>query len=236
MSLSIFSAKPGGIGHLESSVNCAIQTGGVQRHLPAYRKGMAWLTLFCPLLFQFIIPKAYSDTQSPSVSQFAADECRRKLKDVMDYAAATDDEKATRFTEEEINSYIKLYGASEYRSCLKNLNIRIKNNALDGVASIDFDCLNETSSKSLPKLIPLLFSGVHEIFTHGTFVSGLGEGRFQLSEARFDDGMIPIFLAEQTITALCMRQKPPFDPMKSSKLPHGIKKVTLHSGYIMVYQ
>lgn len=193
------------------------------------------------LLF-FALPfaalQAFSDTPSPSISETAAMRCNQKLKIIEDFAALekTDKELTTRFTEEEINSYLILDMASKYKSCLKNLKMAFKQNLLEGFASVDFDCLKETSSKSLPRLIERLFSGTHAITARGTVVSGDGEGSFQLEQVRFDESTLPKFLVEEAITAVCKSQKPPFDPIQPSPLPYNIKKITIHPGYIMVYQ
>jgi len=199
---------------------------------------MYLLGIFSLLFFQASLIHASPDNPSEDVSEAAAKECLRKLNEMVTYAAGpeTENGKITRFTEEEINSYLALYEESEYRSCLQYFNMSFRQGFMEGIVSVDFDCLKKASSKSLPKLLTTFFSGTHIITARGTILSDNGKGRFQLEEARFDALVLPGLIVEQLITTLCMQLDPPFDPMEPSPFPYKIKRVRIQPGYIMVFQ
>lgn len=238
MSLSISSAKPDGIEPLISSDNYRLRPVNIRHTLPVYGFRMIFSAVFLLFTLQPVVLKASPDIESPAISQKAAEECKRKFKEVEDFAGspATGTEKTTRFTEEEINSYMALETESKYGSCLKNFRTSFKDNLMESIASVDFDCLKQKSSKGIPGLIKRLFSGIHVITARGSFAEGEEQGGFRLEEARLDDGTLPRYLIERMISAICMQQEPPFDPMEPSTLPYNIKRVTIHPGYIMVFQ
>ena len=204
----------------------------------AFKYGPALLCSILFFVFQYPVRPALSDTPAHSLSKAAAERCRLKLREIEDFAAreGSGGEQTTRFTEEEVNSYIMLDATLKYKSCVKDLKLEFLSDFLEGAASVDFDCLKESPSKSLPKLITSLFSGTHIITARGTLASKDGKGIFQLQDARFDNDTLPRFLVEEAITLVCKNQKPPFDPMQTSTLPFNIQRVTVHPGYIMVYQ
>ena len=109
-------------------------------------------------------------------------------------------------------------------------------NRLKATATIDFDRLGMTSSKLLPKLISLMFSGVHTIAADGQLVTKDGKAHFKMNQALFDGSALPKPLIEGIISAVGRKQNPPFDPLQPSEMPYEINKVDVHPGYIIVYQ
>ena len=173
------------------------------------------------------------------ISKKAAESCSKKVISLQDYAAKTESSQRrrnTRFSEEEINSYLALELSPKYHSSLKSILISLEEGRLQGKATIDFDQLAMSSGKVVTKIIARLFSGVHDLTLRGKLVSGDGKANLQLEEARFDEGVLPNVLVEEIITAVGRKQKPPFDPMQPSQMPYRIERVELHRGYIVVCQ
>jgi hypothetical protein len=191
------------------------------------------------LLFCFLA-MASSNEGAPGfvANKTAARLCGSKLKEVEDFPkkCKPGQTKTTRFTEDEVNSYLALELKPKYHPCLKSLVMTFEENQLQGVAEIDFDRLGKSSKGVFPKLISLLFSGTHRLAASGQLESKKGKANFRLKKAQFDDGTLPSFLVEGVITAVGRRQKPPFDPLKPSEMPYKIDKVDVHLGYIIVYQ
>jgi hypothetical protein len=178
------------------------------------------------------------ESGQPALTREAANQCSEKLKNLEYFAAhrKTGQKQTTRFTENEVNSYLALDLRSKYHPSLKSLNVRFEEDKLQGVASIDFDRLGKTSTKLLPKLLSFMLSGVHTLTARGRLVSGNGKASFRLEQARFDTSTLPKFLVEEIITTVGRKQKPPFDPLQPSNLFDGIDKVDVHVGYILVHQ
>jgi hypothetical protein len=172
------------------------------------------------------------------LSKAYAAEYSKKIEQIEDFASNHEKGKTqnTRLTEEEINAYLDLNIKSDYKSCLERLHIAFNQDILDGYAKIDFTCVKEKSGDSLPVLMTRMFSGTHVLSIQGRIHSARGEGRFELEQARFDDIGLPGFLVEQAISSICRRQDPPFDPMDSYPLPYNIEKITIHPGYIQIFQ
>jgi hypothetical protein len=189
-------------------------------------------------MLQSASPLSPLNTRYACATETASGECSRKLAAIEDFAQEHEPskEKTTRFTEEEINACLSPDAESQYKSCIKNFRVSLQENSVEGVASVDFNCLKQTSVEFLHEPISGLFSGTHVLTARGTIISADGEGSFELEEIRFDGVPLPGFLVEQAITAVCMRQDPPFDPLKSSALPYGIRKVIIHRGYLLVFQ
>lgn len=190
------------------------------------------------LLLIWLLPLLCGFAQPPIVSRAAADRCGTKLKTLENFAKQKKpgQQQTTRFSEEEVNSYLALDLKPKYHPSLKSLTVEFEQDRLQAVAEVDFDRLGATSAKLLPKLIGLMFSGTHTISAKGKVVSGGGKAHFRLEQAQFDGSTIPKPLVEEIITAVGRKQNPPFDPLQPTELFHDIQKVEVRPGYVLVYQ
>ncbi len=172
------------------------------------------------------------------ISRAAAERCRLKLIRLEDFAALEKPgrKQTTRFSDEEVNSYLAQDLSSEYHPSLKSIVTTFENDRLQVVAAIDFDRLGMESTRLLSKMANLLFSGTHTITARGKLQSSNGEAYFDLEKALFDNTTLPNFLVESILTAVGKKQDPPFDPMQPGEMPYKIDKVDVHPGYIIVYQ
>lgn len=179
-----------------------------------------------------------SDSEKPGISRRASDSCARKVSALEKEAARKDrrTHPVTRFSENEINSFMAIGLRPRIQPSLKSLQFVFKENSLTGIAEIDFDNLSISSTKALAKMIARLFTGIHNLTVQGKLVTEAGLGSFQLEEAHFDGNVLPGFLVNEVITAVGKKQKPPFDPLQPSKMPYAIDRVEIHAGYILVYQ
>jgi hypothetical protein len=178
------------------------------------------------------------DGSALAASQAAAERCARQLKSLEDFAASAKagQKQTTRFSENEVNSYLALTLSVKYHPSLKRLVVSFEQQKLEAVAVLDFDRLRSGSAGVLPRIIGALFSGEHTLAARGQILSGNGKAHFELDQAKFDGSDLPNFLVEQIITAVGQKQKPPFDPLKPSQLPYKIQSVEVITGYVMVYQ
>ncbi len=178
------------------------------------------------------------ESAGPRISKKACESCARKVGALETEAARTGPRRhpVTRFSEEEINSYLALELKSKFHPSLKSLQVSFGEDVLDGTAEIDFDKLSASSTKTVTKMIARLFSGVHKLSVRGKLIAEGGKGSFQLDQAKFDDSALPNFLVSEIISAVGKKQKPPFDPLQPTEMPYGIQKVEVHTGYIVVYQ
>jgi hypothetical protein len=228
MLLLTFSPKHAGSGHSKSFDKKS--AGPIASR---YRKTV-WLLLF--IAVSALLPVESTESFKPSSA--AAGTCSAKLKRLEELAA---DGKAlnhepTKFSQNEVNSYLALDLGPGYHPCLKNLMITFEENKLQGLAAIDFDRLEASSSKLLPKLLSFIFSGTHTLSARGKLVCKVGKANFQLEQARFDSGTLPNSLVEEIITMVGRKQTPPFDPLQPSQLPYKIQRIDVHPGYALVYQ
>ncbi|NWG12499.1 MAG: hypothetical protein HXY20_03080 [Acidobacteria bacterium] len=162
----------------------------------------------------------------------------RKVKRLEDFASIEPPRgsQTTRFSEEEINSFLAYDLSSKYHACLKSLIVRIEPTELRGVSVLDFDRLGMTSKKFFTKLIAGMFRGTHTLSMRGKVIAREGKAHFELEEAVFDDTSLPNFLVEEIISTVGKRQKPPFDPLQPSQMPYGIQRVDFYKGYMIVRQ
>jgi hypothetical protein len=192
------------------------------------------------LLAAWGLPAATTKSQktAPGISKAAAKRCDTKLKSVEKFGEIPDSSRrqTTRFTEDEVNSYLALEVSSQFHPCLKTLQMTFEEGNLRGVALLDFEKLRTSSTKIMPRLLSMILFGTHTLDVRGKLVSRSGQANFRLDRARFDDSSLPNSLVEEIITAVGKRQNPPFDPLQPSKLPYRIEEVEVHQGYITVYQ
>ncbi len=172
------------------------------------------------------------------ISPAAAKRCADKLERLQRFAVEGEEGKrqVTRFTQEEVNSYLALEVSPKYHASLKRVTFAFEESRLRCTADIDFDRLRLESTQSASQLLAWMFSGIHRLALYGILRSEGGRARFQLLEARFDGTSLPNLLVEEILSAVGRKQEPPFDPMQSSQMPYGIRKVELHAGWILVYQ
>jgi hypothetical protein len=233
---STSSPRRGGFEHSRSSDNLKSPLRLFQRPIAARRFGvvlfLAGFLLCCTASF------AAAQTAVFTPSKAAAAECHSKLNKLEAFSGKrkSGETQTTKLSENEINSYLALDLGSRYHPCLKSLVMAFEENRLKTTATIDFDLLGVTSSKLLPKLISLMFSGVHTIATEGQLVTNEGKAHFKMNQALFDGSALPKPLIEEIISAVGRKQNPPFDPLQPSKMPYEINKVDVHPGYIIVYQ
>jgi len=186
----------------------------------------------------FGITSAKPDTAVFVASKAAAAQCRVKLNKLEDFAFKfkPGQTQTTRFSEDEINSYLALDLSADYHPCLKSLVLSFEENKLNGIAAIDFDRLGMTATSLLPKLASFLFSGTRTIAASGQLICKNEKAHLKLEQALFDGGKLPKPLVEKIISAVGRKQHPPFDPLQPSQMPYEINKVEVHTGYIIVYQ
>ncbi len=167
-----------------------------------------------------------------------AESCSKKVERLESFAADANLNKrqTTRFSQQEINSYLALDLSSNYSPSLKSLEFIFTEGKIEGDAIIDFDRLGMSTTKLLSKLMASMFSGVHTLSARGRLIADQGKANFQLEDAKFDNTGLPNFLVEEIITAVGRKQRPPFDPLQPSQMPYRIEKVEIHKGYIMVFQ
>jgi hypothetical protein len=171
-------------------------------------------------------------------SKSAALSCEKKLKSLEDFVPRKKlgKHQSIQISENEANSYLEWNLKSQFHPCLKTLVLVFLKNRMQIAATIDFDRLGTTSRHILPGIISLMFSGIHSIEAQGELISNQGKGRFLLDSAHFDNNAIPNYLVNEIISAVGLRQKPPFDPVQYSEMPYEIDRLDLQSGYIIVYQ
>jgi hypothetical protein len=171
------------------------------------------------------------------ISREAAASCELKVKQLEAISSQTSAKNIrTRFTDEEINSYLALVLQPTFHPSLRNISFDIDRSGLTAVAIIDFDRLVLSQQGVLTRFLAKILSGVHTLTLEGTLISGEGKARFQLSEAMFDSRMLPKVVVEEIISLVGSKQNPPFDPMEPSEMPFGIKDVELNTGHIIVIQ
>ena len=172
------------------------------------------------------------------ITKAAADSCGAKIKRLEDYDAAHNSavRQSTRFSEAEWNSYLAIVLKPNYHPCLKDIQLKFDEGKLQAVATVDFDSLSFSSTKSLNNLIRSMLTGVHVLTVWGRLSSDAGKANFQLEEARFDTIALPNLLVNEILGAVGRRQNPPFDPTQPNNLPYHILKVEVHSGYVVVNQ
>jgi len=174
----------------------------------------------------------------PVIARAAANQCSSKLKNIENFAAhrRPGQKQTTRFSEEEVNSYLALDLSPKYHPCLKSLSVTFEEDRIQNVVVVDFDRLGATSTKLLPKLLSFMMSGVHTITARGQLLSGNGMASFRLEQARFDNSTLPKALVEEIISAVGRKQNPPIAPLQPTQLFDGIEKVDVHAGYVLAHQ
>ena len=237
MSSLISLQKRVGNGHSRSSANLSSLLGLDWRSVAIpYISVVGFLCL--ALVRDAFAHPAQPRTQFSPTSRAAAERCRVKMKGLEDFDALKNTERVrtTKFSEEEVNSYLSEELDSEASPSLKRLAIVFKKNWLKAVATIDFDNLRMTSPNLVAKIAGLLFSGIHTLTAEGRIVSGNGNAHFELEQALFDNHTLPRPLVEEIITAVGQKQNPPFDPLQPSKLLYNIDRIEVRPGYIVVHQ
>ena len=226
------SLKPGGAARSRSS-----NSPRTRGSLPA---GICRLMIVLTILSVSLGPANYANPSDgrPVITRAAANQCSSKLKNIENFAAhrKPGQKQTTRFSEEEVNSYLALELSPKYHPCLKSLSVTFEENRIQNVVVVDFDRLGTTSTKLLPKLLSFMMSGVHTITARGQLLSGDGKANFRLEQARFDNSTLPKTLVEEIISAVGRKQNPPIDPLQPTQLFDGIEKVDVHAGYVLAHQ
>lgn len=217
---------------------CRLRHGGTSRNP---RAAFALILLLSAVLHNPQSGRAalQKSRNSPTgISKSAADSCDSKVKALETYAERPERQKGnvTRFSEQEVNSYLALDLSSKYSPSLKSVIFAFNESELQGSAVIDFDQLGGNSKKFSTKLLIGMFSGIHNLTVRGKLITNAGKAHFELEEARFDNNLLPNFLVAEIISAVGRKQRPPFDPMQPSQMPYHIEKVNFHKGYILVHQ
>ena len=186
--------------------------------------------LFTPLPGEELTPRA--------VSALAAESFETKLNRIKDFIPAKKSgrNQTVYFTEDEINAWLTLRLKPSAHPSLKNLAVVLEDNHALVTADIDFDHLNDDSSTLLPKIIAIMFSGVHTITAHGKITSGNGQGMFEVDKANFDKLSIPVYMVKEIIAAVGLRQPHPIDLTKSSPLPFDLDRLDVRKASLIAYQ
>ena len=184
------------------------------------------------------LPAMQSSNPVSGITEAAADSCDAKIKRLEAYDEAHNYaiRQTTRFSDAEWNSYLAFVLKPNYHPSLKDIRLKFEEGRLQAAATIDFDSLNLSSTKSVNSLIRSMLSGVHLLTAWGRLISDAGKANFRLEEARFDTITLPNVLVVEILSAVGRKQNPPFDPTQPNDLPYHILKVEVHAGYIIVNQ
>ena len=190
------------------------------------------------LLGGLLAPLSGEELTPRAVSALDAESFETKLNRIKGFIPVKKSgrNQAVYFTEDEINAWLALQVKFKAHPSLKSLMVTLEDNHALVTADIDFDHLNADSSTLLPKLIAIMFSGIHTITAHGKITSGNGRGMFEVDKASFDKLSIPAYLMKEIIAAVGLRQPHPLDPTKSSALPFDLDRLDVRKASLIAYQ
>jgi len=181
---------------------------------------------------------AQSASTSAGISKGAAQSCEAKIKRMESFSttAPAGKKQTVQLSDTELNSYLALVLSPNYHPSLKSIRLRFEASKLQGIATVDFDRLEFTSTQILSGLLRRMMTGIHTLTVAGELVTGSGRASFKLDEARFDSLTLPNMLVAEILSAVGRKQNPPIDPMQPSELPYDIDRVDTRPGYIVIYQ
>lgn len=219
-----------------SSSTSSPRRAGAERCRSFGDAGVSVAKRLAAVLFGIVVLSGVAEASN--VSRAAAESCNAKVRRLHAYAANKQPGRtqATRLSEDEINSYLAFHLSSKYHPSLKSLAVSFEEKRVKALVEVDFDRLGKKPGGLLVKLFDLLFSGTHSVMTRGQLITGAGKGHLLLEEAAFDGRTLPKGLVEEIISAVGRKQNPPLDPLQPSRIPHGIQKVEVHAGYVIVHQ
>jgi hypothetical protein len=181
---------------------------------------------------------AVAALQQPVVSTQAAESAAGKLERIRHPAPGEVGSSTTRFSEEEVNSYLYYDMAPEFPAGLEQVTVRFTPSHIQGSAEVDFDKAGAARRRGAPPAIPpmmeYLLRGRHTLTVEGGFSAIGGIGRFDLERVILDGVEIPRPLVDYLIDAYIRPRHPNFDPERPFHLPYSIDRVQVERGSIEV--
>jgi hypothetical protein len=169
------------------------------------------------------------------ISAEAAASASRKLDGILHDPPSSSQPKTTRFTEQEVNSYLRYDMASEYPAGLSKVTLSFVPGSISGSSDVDFDKLKSASSAAGQLgMLSYLLHGVHTITCQGAFSAANGVGRFDLGAVSIDGLAVPRALVDFLVDAYLKPRFPGLNLDQPFHLPDSIEAVQVEQGSLQV--
>ena len=166
-----------------------------------------------------------------TVSTAAADSAEQKLNQIL--VDSPNLPATTRFTEDEVNSY--LYYNTQLPRGVSKLNVSFLPGTVSGSAEVNFDSLTASSpADESPSMLGYLLRGSHTIASEGSLSAANGVARFELRSASIDDIPLPRPLVDFLIDSYLKRRFPGLDIDSPFRLPPTVDSVRIGQGNVDV--
>jgi hypothetical protein len=176
--------------------------------------------------------------QQAVVSPAAAESAAAKLESIRNPDPGQPAPAVTRFSEEEVNSYLHYEMAPQYPPGLERISARLTPSHIQGSAEVDFDkaaaARRRGAPTGFPPMMDYLLRGRHTLMVEGGFSAIDGVGRFDLERVTLDGVEIPRTLIDFLIDTYIRPRHPGFDPARPFLLPYSIDRVQVGRGSIEV--
>ena len=174
-----------------------------------------------------------------AVTAEAAASASRKLDGILNPSISSSRSITTRFTEQEVNSYIHYDLASEYPPGISKVNLNFVPGSISGSADVDFDKLKSARSSGTGGgeglgMLSYLFRGVHTINCEGAFSAVNGLGRFSLGEVSIDGLVLPRPLVDFLVASYLKPRFPALNLDHPFRLPDSIDAAEVGQGSLQV--
>ena len=201
------------------------------------RRGMGLLSLPLLVLAAFAI-SAVATSQRAVVSTAAAETAAAKLESIRNPEPGQTVPPVTRFSEEEVNSYLHYDLSADFPPGLEGVSVRFTPSRIQGTAEVDFDKASAArrgrSTGGFPPMMDYLLRGRHTLTVEGGFSAIGGMGHFDLESVALDGMTIPQPLVDVLIDTYIKPRHPRFNLHRPFRLPYSIDRIQVERGSIDV--
>jgi hypothetical protein len=169
-----------------------------------------------------------------SVSAQAAESASQKLDRILRDPPSSSQPATTRFTEEEVNSYLYYHMASQYPPGISKIHVSFSPGFISGSAEVDFDKLKSARSAGgqSAAMWSYLLWGVHTIASEGAFSAVNGMGHFDLGSVSIDGVTLPRSLVDFLVDAYLKPRFPGFGLDQPFRMPDPIDTLQVEQGSV----
>jgi hypothetical protein len=169
------------------------------------------------------------------IYQSGAERVRRVLEELSANSQGEQPPLTTyQLSQAEINAYLLDELRHRENSAVASVSILLREGGFVTMIEIDPDQLQLGENTATGELLKLLFNGKQTLEIEGRLSVTNGSGRYQIQQVRFSGVALPIELANKILTSLGQSQDPPFDPLSTFPMPHGIRSVIVSPGQIVI--
>ena len=135
---------------------------------------------------------------------------------------------AFRFSDSEINEYLRYSLKAAPRPGLQSMTVKFfSNNYISTFTVVDFDAVERWHPGTIPTVLRPVLNGTKSIWVDYRIAAQNSKMSFSVEKAYFEKVRLPAFFVQRLIQTVAARQPEKYDTSKPMPIPFGLQQISV---------